>query len=130
MSTQLRFGACDPNRWKAQLPNLQPGPYLAGLNPLNDGRPFALCKDQPRREDRLPQSYGSGVPRMQSSATDHYGLYKNSDPNFTVLSTPEGPLKLPVQFQESHYTPSVATLDAVTHLTDTRLQAHPPRYYR
>lgn len=130
MSTQIRFSDCDAERWSLPRPDLAYRWFAVGQNPHTAGRDACSGKDPPRRFDRLPQSYGAGVPTLQTATTDRYGLHQKVQQSYQVAQTQEGPMNVPVHFQQSHYTPSVAALDALTHTSDTRLQAHPPRYYR
>lgn len=131
MATQLRFSDSRPGVWKAPRPNLVPEfVYANGLgNPHSEGRAIT-CTEPPRRSDRMPQRYGNGTPTLESAHTDMYGIHRPKKTAHEKASTSEGPVNLPVNFQETYYTPSTAALDFLTHRSDTRLQAQPTRYYR
>lgn len=127
MSTQVKFGDC--LSWQSPRPSLVPA-FFGKLT--EDVRP--LCAgargEASRRADQLPQSYGHGVPTLNTAHTDLYGIGLGSAREHQIASTLEGSVKLPLDFQETSYTPSIDTLDFLTHTVDTRLQAKPLRYFR
>ena len=132
MTTQVRFSDCRPGGWKTNRPYMVPEWFAASgmSNPLNIGRNLCLDNEPPRREDRLPQRYGKGIPSVPSAVTDVHGLHSAAKTEFEILETQEGSVKIPVHVQARHYTPTIEALDFLTHTSDTRLQAQPARYYR
>jgi hypothetical protein len=67
---------------------------------------------------------------MNSAETDIWGIGKGTPGGFEKANTLEGSVKLPVQYQESNYIPSISVIDQLTHLPDTRLQHPPLRFYK
>jgi hypothetical protein len=94
------------------------------------GRQLDCFKEPPRREDKLPVRFGSGIPSMNSTVTDLAGIPQSKPDAIKIANTMEGSLKLPVHFQERAFLPSVAALEILTHTSDTRRLPLPARYYR
>ena len=78
----------------------------------------------------MKQSYGSGTPTLNSAKTNVWGVGKGKASIVDTIKTPEGSVNLPRTKDAFAYTPSVNTLEQITHCTDTRLQYTPIRYYR
>ncbi len=130
MGTQVTFRQCRPTDWRTPRPGLVPDFYGdICCNPHTEGRESCLYKEPPRREDRLPIKFGSGVPGVNSAVTDLAGIPKARG-KVQKASTMEGSVTLPTNFQESAYIPSIAALEILTHTSDTRRLAPPARYYR
>jgi hypothetical protein len=132
MSTQVRFSDWRADAWRQARPHMVPEWYSANAlsNPHTDARAICLDNEPPRRQDRLPQRYASGTPSVSSAVTDVHGVPHLQSTDFIIASTSEGSVKLPVHLQASEFTPTIAALDFLTHTSDTRLQAHPIKYFR
>ena len=130
MSTQLNFSQCRSD-WRTPRPDLVP-PFIGQIiqNPLNINRQQRICNDPPRRFDKMPQRYGSGTPTLNSTVVNVAGIGKGEHTKNDTFNTMEGSVKVPVHFQQSFFTPSLQSIDILTHTSDTRLAPNPPRYYR
>ena len=127
---QVKFSDCRAIGWRQYRPYNVP-PFLGGFTPVLANRPVDWCKwAEPDRRRDMKQKYGSDVPQMNSANCDMWGIGIGRADSYTNASTAEGSVKLPVNFQEGAFSPTVATLDFLTHSADTRLQAKPERYFR
>jgi hypothetical protein len=59
-----------------------------------------------------------------------HGLSKGNAADYDVVYTSHGSMKLPKTFPNSLYSPSVDTLDLLTHTSDTRQVPPPDRFYK
>ena len=129
--SQVKSGVCLPWNAPRTHDHFWGSPFTGTVSTVD----YAIvnCNDPPRREDRLPQKYGSGTPAMNSTKTDVWGISKGAalkDMSDT-FQTMNGPISLPRHVPESSgYLPTVATLDAITRAQDTRRLAPPTRYYK
>ena len=123
---QVGFGVCIPQfQARADLR----APFVGSLTQ----EPSAPCTgdDAPRRDDGLKPHYGRGTPTISSAAIDIVGLAHGAAPVAHVqASTSRGPVRLPIESDVPQYSPSVDTLDFLTHSQGTRLQPLPARYFR
>jgi hypothetical protein len=124
--TQVGFGTCVPDF--AVRPDTRV-PFIGSLTQMPPGP----CEgnDPPRRDDGLKPHYGRGVPTISSAVVDIWGLAEGAAPLAQqTASTSSGPVLLPVDRDAAQYSPSVGTLDFLTHSQSTRLQPLPARFYR
>ena len=121
---QVRFGHC--------VPNFAPRPdtSIAPIGALTqDPRARGHGDGEPRREDRRKQQYGNGVPRANSARVDTWGVGLGGSRQYEEFATSEGSVKLPVEAEPWQYTPSIETLEFLTHTQGTRLQPPHARYF-
>lgn len=87
--------------------------------------------EKPRRDDGLKPHYGRGVPAINSAEVDVWGLAQGAvSVAHEKAGTSEGPVMLPLDRDAPQYSPSVGTLDFLTHGQGTRLQPLPARFFR
>ena len=123
--SQIEHGHCI-NEFTSR-PELTPR-WFGQLTPVPRAQP--QCKEESRRSDGLIPKFGSGDPKMATARLDHWGLSAKFTPShYKSKQTSEGSVQLPDEGEKLHFLPSVATLEVVAHSQDTRLQAHPPRYF-
>ncbi len=111
----------------ASRPNLVPS-FQGVVSRIERGQ--QLHVDPPRRNDRMRQTYGSGVPTASCSTCDKFGFAASSANAYEIASTLEGPVKLPKENVNYLYLPRTSDLDHVALYPDTRLQPTPNRYNR
>ena len=132
--TQQKFG--DALDWRPRRPDLVPAFFAKFTDEYENGRDAYPCSkkkpmpcDLPRRDDKMKQEYGTGVPTMNSTRVNVWGVPgKGPAKKYDEIGTPSGPLRLPVTVQEMNYAPLIDTLNQITH-ADTRLLHKPLRYF-
>lgn len=142
MSTQIRRQNCIG--WETPRPYLVPH-FIGSFTPEESTRPDRCYdskynfNDPPKRyDDRIlggkPQSYGKGVPKLNSYVSHPISNTGLGDKvMYQTYYTAEGPVKLPVNFLDmssNNYMPSTSDINIVQTTDDTRLQQKPDRYYR
>ena len=133
--SQVRTTACAEawftGRKPGPRPNLVP-PFLGFFSPVEADRPKDWCKwsEPPRRPGGKTSTFGSGDASMNSALTDTWGIGKGTPAGFEKVSTLEGSVQLPRQYQETAYVPTISVIDQLTNNPDTRLQHPPLRYYK
>ena len=116
--SQIAFGNCVDEF--TPRPDLQ-ATFSAPVIQMPDSG--ALCDNRSKK--------ASSVVQVNQAFTDEYGL---ANPRRGVLSdkynTMEGSVKVPRHDPDTHFVPSCAMINGVTFVQDTRLQAHPARFFR
>lgn len=101
--------------------------WIGAPNPL-DGVHDRLGADPTRRADRTPQMYGSGIPSMNSSTLDKFGVARGAH-NSTEFHTPGGTLKLPLQERETSRSFPIEFILHNSHIANAHLPTARVKYF-
>ena len=127
--SQVRFS--DNMDWWCSLP--QPRDDLETIPFIGDvaGETPAVCKmTEVRRRDIGTQAYGSGIPTLNGTLLDKFGLLAKQKPNYKQVATSHGDVNLSQNVPDLGFMPTADSLLFLKHeYLGSRAPVTPQRFF-